>query len=127
MPADTYVYLTFVRLLHRNRCNTRDVITFSVYHVLNTGFMNRNLHRPLLICLKNHVRKTHLAQAQKFGNLLFQIWIFDSEANKSRQGVLLIYRQIRQLYFSTQSNAKAVSVSKSGFNLGYWTLLRNVT
>ena len=69
----------------------------------------------------------HLAQAQKFGNLLFQIWIFDSEANKSRQGVLLIYRQIRQLYFSTQSNAKAVSVSKSGFNRGYWTLLRNVT
>ena len=35
----------------------------------------------------------HLAQAQKFRNLLFKIWIFDSEANKSRQGVLLIYRQ----------------------------------
>ena len=44
------IYLTFVLLLHWNRWNTRDVITFSVYHVLNTGFMNINLHRPLLIC-----------------------------------------------------------------------------
>ena len=70
------------------------------------------------------MRKPHLDQVQKFGNLLFQMWIFDSEANKSRQGVLLIYRQIRQLYFSTQSNAKAVSVSKSGFILGYSTLLK---
>ena len=45
-----FIYLTFVLFLHRNRWNTRDVITFSVYHVLNQGFMNRNLHRPLLIC-----------------------------------------------------------------------------
>ena len=37
--ACIYISLTFVLLLHRNRCNTTDVITFSVYQVLNTGFM----------------------------------------------------------------------------------------
>ena len=30
----------------------------------------------------------------------------------------LAIQELRQLYFSTQSNAKAVSVSKSDFNLG---------